>query len=569
MNTMPNPQPLGTRRTRGLALAAAAALLLALALLSVAMPPRPAEAYPYPDPLELGSKAPTLSVSKSSVVVDEGRTATNSGAFDDSVDDEADTVRVSTSVGTITQSSTGNKGTWSWSYATPNVSADQTTQVTITARDSTGLYTRKVFSLTVKNVAPPVNDMFSSALDLATVGSSSTTTGYTTSATMEVGEPRPYSPAKDCGIYGVSNSVWFKFTYGGQGGLPPLLAPNAYYNFDTQGSNFDTVLALYEGSSVDTLKQMECSNDNSLPNWNDNLSIPQTKLSVGKTYYVQLTGTGGARSGNYQLRYEPRGLLQPKVMAYNIGEGKVGQGGLPAVASTIRTLNPDIVLLNEVRKYDAYTSFFPPPNGVSDQTKWLAEQTGFPYYKYHRTAYTGLTGSKGVAILSQYPISSTDFVELPDENDFLPQWGILKATIEIDGLTHDVFSTRFPPAERAPGEPGYDPTDRPENELHHKQAIDIVRSIPSDHAVIFGGDLNASWSASPWAKEFPDNSGLTDVLVERRDPDMVGELDPRADYIYYRGPYSVSQTQNRNSESLGLPEASDHPYVFAHFLRDY
>jgi hypothetical protein len=118
------------------------------------------------------------------------------------------------------------------------------------------------------------------------------------------------------------------------------------------------VLALYEGSSLGTLKQIECSNDNSLPNWNDNLSIPQTKLWVGHTYYVQLTGTGGARYGKYQLHYEPRGLTQPKVMAYNIAEGTNDNqdgGGLPAVAETIRALRPDIVLLNEVRKYPEFT----------------------------------------------------------------------------------------------------------------------------------------------------------------------------------------------------------------------
>jgi endonuclease/exonuclease/phosphatase family metal-dependent hydrolase len=410
MNTMTNPQSFRISRTAKLTLATTTLLLAVVALFLLAAPQRPAEAIGYPGTQSL---APTLSVSKSSVVVDEGRTATNTGGYGDLVDLDADTVRVSASVGTVTQGSTVT-GTWYWSYATPHVPATETKTVTITATDSTGRSSTKSFSLTI----------------------------------------------------------------------------------------------------VD------------------------------------------------------HGLVQPKVMAYNIFEGKVD---LPAVASTIRALNPDIVLLNEVRKYDAYTSFFPPPNGVSDQTKWLADQSGFPYYKYHRTAYTGLTGSKGVAILSQYPISSTDFVELPDENDFLPQWGILKATIEIDGLTHDVFSTRFPPAQRAPGEPGYDPTDRPENEAYHKQAIGIVRSIPSDHAVIFGGDLNASWIGSPWAKEFHDNSGLTDVFVEKPDPDPFGGTvaEDRADYIYYRGPYSVSQTQNRNSESLGLPAASDHPYVFAHFLRDY
>jgi hypothetical protein len=301
MNTKPNPQPFRISRKANLTLPTATTLLLAVvALLLLAAPPRPAEAL-IPGG---GSLAPTLRVDKSSVAVSEGGTVTNTGGYDDLMDTDGDTVRVSASLGTVTQSGTMT-GAWNWSYKAPSVTATETKTVTITATDSTGRSSTKSFSLTVNNLPPPVNDMFSSALDLSKVDLS-TTTADTFPATMEAGEPRPYSSTKDCGIYGVSNSVWFKFTYGGQGSLPPLPFPNSYYNFDTKGSNFDTVLALYEGSSLGTLKQIECSNDNSLPNWNDNLSIPQSKLSFGKTYYVQLTGTGGARSGKYQLHYEPR-----------------------------------------------------------------------------------------------------------------------------------------------------------------------------------------------------------------------------------------------------------------------
>ena len=374
---MTNPQPFRISRTAKLTLTTATTLLLGVvALFLLATPPRPAEALiPRGGPQSL---APTVSVDKSSVVFYEGGTATNTGRFEDLADLDADTVRVSASEGTITQGGTMT-GWWNWSYKTPSVSADETKTVTITATDSTGRSSTKSFSLTVTNLPPPVNDMFSGARDLATVGSS-TTTGYTFPATMEAGEPRPYSSTKDCGIYGTSNSVWFKFKYGGQGGLPPLPSPNDYYNspnvnynFDTKGSNFDTALALYEGSSVGTLKQIECSNDNSLPNWNDKLSIPQSKLSVGKTYYVQLTGTGGARYGNYQLHCQPCGSSRPKVMAWNIFEGKLG---LPAVADTIKAVRPDIVLLNEVRTYANFAAISP-PLGATDQTKWLAEQTGF------------------------------------------------------------------------------------------------------------------------------------------------------------------------------------------------
>lgn len=121
----------------------------------------------------------------------------------------------------------------------------------------------------------------------------SPTRGNTSGATMEVGEPRPNSSTKDCGIFGVSNSVWWKVhvpaSYGSNG---------AYLRLSTGGSAFDTVLAVYKGTSLTSLQQVACSNDNTLPNWNEPLI---ERLHSGQTYYVQLSGTGGARSGSYSL----------------------------------------------------------------------------------------------------------------------------------------------------------------------------------------------------------------------------------------------------------------------------
>lgn len=144
---------------------------------------------------------------------------------------------------------------------------------------------------------PPGTNPFVSApwlADSETCGKPGVPTrGNTTGATMEVGEPRPYSSTKDCGVFGVSNSVWWKVQ------VPSRYGSNgAYLRLSTGGSSFDTVLAVYQGSSLTSLQQVACSNDNSLPGWNEPLI---ERLSSGKTYYVQLSGTGGARSGSYQL----------------------------------------------------------------------------------------------------------------------------------------------------------------------------------------------------------------------------------------------------------------------------
>lgn len=303
MNTTSNPQSLRTRRTPRLAFAAAA-LLLALALLSLAAPQRPAGAL-LPGTRSL---APTVTVNNSSVVVNEGQTAINAGSFDDTVDTDSDTVRVSASVGTVTQSGTRN-GTWNWSYATPNVSDDQPTQVKITAKDSTGRYTSKYFSLKVLDLDPyPTNDMFANAspIDLA-ASLYGERYGNTRLATREAGEPdhRYSSSGQDCGIYGRQNTVWFKVT------TPPSWpSEGSAMTFRTTfgGTNFDTVLALYRGTSLGTLQQVACSNNNphsSSGDWSDALVIsPPGTLSTGSTYYLQLSGTGGAPSGKYRLAYE-------------------------------------------------------------------------------------------------------------------------------------------------------------------------------------------------------------------------------------------------------------------------
>lgn len=134
---------------------------------------------------------------------------------------------------------------------------------------------------------PPANDDFSAAISKSLL-SSTPVSGSTTFATLQTGEPKPFSSTRDCGIYGISNSVWWKIT------------PN--YNGDikvsTAGSSFDTVVALYKGSSLTSLQQVNCSNDNSSPNWTDNMVAD---VDAGQTYYLQPSGTGGARSGTYNL----------------------------------------------------------------------------------------------------------------------------------------------------------------------------------------------------------------------------------------------------------------------------
>ena len=92
--------------------------------------------------------APTISVSETSVVADEGRAALNSGAFAD-IDGE-DRVTLAASIGTVIDS--GN-GSWSWTFDTVDGPVEST-MVTITATDSDGGASSATFDLIVNNVAP-------------------------------------------------------------------------------------------------------------------------------------------------------------------------------------------------------------------------------------------------------------------------------------------------------------------------------------------------------------------------------------------------------------------------------
>lgn len=82
---------------------------------------------------------------------------------------------------------------------------------------------------------PPPNDAFAARIRIA--GTEGTTEGTTTDATLEPNEPRYVTMAGD-------NTVWWTWT-----------APTTeYYSFDTVGSDCRTVLAIWNGATLDTLR---------------------------------------------------------------------------------------------------------------------------------------------------------------------------------------------------------------------------------------------------------------------------------------------------------------------------
>ena len=123
------------------------------------------------------------------------------------------------------------------------------------------------------------NDFFAQRATLA--GSTFSTGGSNSAATKEAGEPNHASIAG-------GKSLWYRWT-----------APAAgETTFDTFGSNFDTLLAIYIGTDVAALTEVT-SNDDAVGTGGVNSQVTFTAI-LGTTYLIAVDGYRGA-SGNFVL----------------------------------------------------------------------------------------------------------------------------------------------------------------------------------------------------------------------------------------------------------------------------
>lgn len=135
------------------------------------------------------------------------------------------------------------------------------------------------------NLNPPANDFFTNCQ--AIIGRSGTVAGYTIGATKE-----PNEPSHNANVGG--HSVWYCWTAPADG----------LEIFDTIGSDFDTLLAVYTGNSVDALTPV-VSNDNA----NGNLtSQVHFNAASNTTYHIAVDGAFGAM-GNLVLNWNPPSRL--------------------------------------------------------------------------------------------------------------------------------------------------------------------------------------------------------------------------------------------------------------------
>ena len=139
---------------------------------------------------------------------------------------------------------------------------------------------------------PPANDNFANAVALnALTGTNGTTVG----ATRETGEPS-HGP-------GSARSIWYRWTAPAGGTL----------TLNTQGSSYDTLLAVYTGSAVSSLTQRAVNDDSgSGARWS-RVTFPVT---AGMTYSVAIDGYNGS-SGSTVLggAFTPTPAPQPPALS--------------------------------------------------------------------------------------------------------------------------------------------------------------------------------------------------------------------------------------------------------------
>lgn len=124
----------------------------------------------------------------------------------------------------------------------------------------------------------PANDAFVNATPLLVPNVNGSSVG----ATRQAGEPSP-SCAPDA-----QASLWFRVQQQAVAGV---------VSASTAGSVFDTVLALYQGTTLANLQEVACNDDRPDGSLFSQLS---GAVAAGSTYYLQLSGHAGA-TGNWAL----------------------------------------------------------------------------------------------------------------------------------------------------------------------------------------------------------------------------------------------------------------------------
>ena len=211
---------------------------------------------------------------------------------------ESDGVSGLSASDTLLGTGSQNGTTWSLATGTTGFNPGSYTYYAL-ATDAAAKTTSASTTLTITSPTPS-NDMFASATVIS--GSSLSIAGSTVNATKQSGEP---SHAGNSG----GHSIWYTWVAPASGTA----------TITTAGSSFDTLLAVYTGSSVSALSTKASNDDASRTTLTSKVSVKVTK---GTTYRIAIDGYAGASGSTLLNISAPAGSAATKVFA----------AGLPVIA---------------------------------------------------------------------------------------------------------------------------------------------------------------------------------------------------------------------------------------------
>ncbi|HSK14616.1 MAG TPA: hypothetical protein VK915_00460 [Gaiellaceae bacterium] len=345
--------------------------------------------------------------------------------------------------------------------------------------------------------AAPANDDFADAVDLSAIDPErGVVRGINLNATKEVDEP---DHAGNAG----GRSVWYTWTAPGDGSIPNVA-------FTTGFPDFDTLLAVYTGPSVDALVEVASNDDEPGSFIGSSVSFA---TDPGETYRIAVDGFGG-KNGRFSLAWRPAppndNLADAIALAGAAGK-RTGDSSAGATAE-----HGEEVLFTSIT---VWYSWQPPADGT---------------YKLDTF------GSRFDTVLAVYVGSSYEDLELIDANDDDPDRGCCSSwvplvgasatttyLIQVSALTEDggpltlnwgplILGTNGP--DLLEGTPGAE-------EIRGRGGRDRIFGRGGDD-LIFGGRGNDLLDGGVGADVLFDHTGL-DVLRGRGGNDRLDARDGR------------------------------------------
>ena len=242
-----------------------------------------------------------------------------------------------------------------------------------------------------------------------------------------------------------------------------------------------------------------------------------------------------------------------KIATYNIAHGadytlygtmkeEVLPVDLPKLAEAIRSLEADVIALNEVyERYDA-------DEGGNRQTERLAALAGYPYHAYAIGADLGFCVI-GNAVLSRYPIDAVCTYPVPapaegerpeGECEWFEDRVVLCVRISVDGRPVRVLSTHF----------GLNLSEQ------SRMLTTLLPLLNEEIPTVLLGDFNLRPDAVGLQPLF---ERLTDVATHFDDPTFTFSSmspDRRIDYIFVNDGWSPEEYR-----VLPLPNSDHLPVV--------